>query len=67
MDRLLRRDEVQRIAGIRTTALYAAMNQGRFPRSVVVGPRCVRWRESEVRAWLESLPETTGDGIRRSS
>jgi prophage regulatory protein len=38
--------------GLSRSTLYEQMAQGRFPRSVQLGPRAVGWLESEVNAWL---------------
>ena len=57
-DRLIRRQEVQALVGIGHTALYRWMHEGRFPRPVKVGSRAVRWRLSDVQAWIDGL-ETT--------
>jgi prophage regulatory protein len=42
------------------STIYARMDVGgkyydpQFPRSISIGPRTVRWIESDVRAWLLS-------------
>ena len=55
-DRLLRRREVERITGLSRSSVYRLMQDGEFPRPVRVGPAAVRWRESDITAWLESRP-----------
>ncbi|MYH37351.1 MAG: AlpA family phage regulatory protein [Rhodospirillaceae bacterium] len=55
---LLRRREVEIITGLRKSALYRAMKDGRFPRPCTVGPKCVRWRRADVENWVASLPAT---------
>ena len=63
-DRLLRRDEVLRLCGCSVSALYRWMDHERFPRPVKIGtgPRAaVRWRSSDVRAWLDALPVSDPD------
>ena len=37
------------------------MPDGEFPRPVKVGPAAVRWRESDITAWVESRPVADGD------
>ena len=59
--RLLRRREVEKITGIGRSTIYRFMQEGDFPRPVKVGPSAVRWRESEVNAWVESRPVAVGD------
>ena len=60
-DRLLRRREVERITGMSRSSIYRLMQSGGFPRPVRVGPSAVRWKESDITAWVESRPEATGD------
>ena len=36
------------------------MRDGSFPEPLKVGVRAVRWRESEIEAWLETRPRATG-------
>ena len=55
-ERLLRRREVSKVTGIGRSSIYRLMQHGDFPRPVRVGPAAVRWRESEVNAWVESRP-----------
>ena len=57
-DRLLRRKEVEERIGFKHSAIYRWINAGSFPRPVQVGGRAVRWRESDIDAWLETLPTT---------
>jgi prophage regulatory protein len=61
LDRLLRREEVQKRCGLARTTIYRKMREGTFPTPLQVGTRAVRWPESETTAWLESRPRATGD------
>ena len=61
VDRLLRRREVEEITGVSRSAIYRLMHNGEFPRPVRVGTAAVRWRASDIAAWLESRPLSTGD------
>ena len=61
MDRLLRRRQVEEVTGLTRSSIYRLMQTGQFPRPVRVGPAAVRWRASDITAWLESRPVTTGD------
>ncbi|WP_225198080.1 AlpA family phage regulatory protein [Gluconobacter oxydans] len=36
--------------------LYRKIKAGRFPAPIQLSVRCVRWRESDVARWLNSLP-----------
>ncbi len=60
-DRLLRRREVEKIAGMSRSTIYRLMQEGEFPRPVKVGSAAVRWRASDITLWLESRPVATGD------
>lgn len=60
-DRLLRRPEVERRTGLSRTSLYRLMRDGVFPEPIRVGPRAVRWPESEIAAWLAARPRATGE------
>ena len=60
-DRLLRLREVKEITGMSRSHIYRLMQKGDFPRPVRIGPTAVRWRESEVNAWVESRPKATGE------
>ena len=61
-DRLLRRREVEKITGIGRSSIYRLMKKGKFPRRVRIGSNAVRWRLSEIMAWLKSLP-VVGDEL----
>ena len=53
-DRLIRRVEVERLTGLRRSAIYWRIhNDADWPRPVRVGGAAVRWLESEVLAWIQ--------------
>lgn len=58
-DFLLRRKEVERIAGISRASIYRNIKAGKFPAPVSLGTGAVRWRQSDVIAWQQSLTTTT--------
>ena len=43
-------------SGLSKDSLYRLMARERFPRPVRIGLRAVRWRESDLQAWLDSRP-----------
>jgi prophage regulatory protein len=51
-DRLLRLPEVERLTGLRRSAIYEQMSRGIFPRSVKAGQRTAAWPESAVQTWI---------------
>ena len=59
-DRLLRLPEVQRLTGLRRSAIYEQMRRGIFPRSVKAGPRAAAWSEAAIQAWISD--RITGPG-----
>ena len=59
-DRLLRLPEVERLTGLRRSAIYEQMRRGIFPRSVKTGQRTAAWPESAVQSWIaERMNERT--------
>lgn len=57
-DFLLRRKEVEKIAGISRASIYRLIKAGKFPAPVNLGTGAVRWRQSDVIAWQSSLTKT---------
>ena len=66
-DRLLPRAEVERRVGLGRSAIYRMMRAGEFPAPLQIGPKTVRWRESEIAAWVDGLPRSHGDGVYRAA
>ena len=54
-DFLLRRKEVERIAGISRSTIYRLVKSGKFPRPVILSTGSVRWRKNSVDLWMQSL------------
>ena len=54
-DRLIRLPEVMARVGLRRTAIYQRMREGRFPGSRSLGPRCTVWLEAEIDAWIDKI------------
>jgi prophage regulatory protein len=54
-DRLLRRRDVEAIVGLSRSAIYAKIAERSFPEPVKIASHAVRWRESDVRQWMERL------------
>ena len=57
--RLLRLPEVMARVGLRRSAIYQRMSDGRFPRSRSLGPKCTVWVEAEIDAWIRGIAERT--------
>ena len=60
-DRLLNRAEVETKTGLGRSTIYRLMRQGEFPTPIKIGPRAVRWPQSELDDWLASRPRATGE------
>ncbi len=53
--RLLRLPEVMARVGMKRSAIYQRMSEGRFPKSRSLGPKCAVWIEAEIDAWVNSI------------
>lgn len=53
---LMRRPEVEKAVDLSSASIYRLMAAGEFPRPIRTGKRAVRWRASDVLAWLEARP-----------
>ncbi len=53
--RFLRLPEVIARVGLRRSAIYQRMSEGRFPRSRSLGPKCVVWVEAEIDNWMREI------------
>jgi prophage regulatory protein len=56
--RLLRLAEVSTMVGLRRSAIYKHISEGRFPAPVKVGDRSVRWKLADVLAWRAHISES---------
>lgn len=55
--RLLRLPEVIARVGLKRSAIYQRMSEGRFPRSRSLGPKCAVWVEAEIDDWIHNVVE----------
>lgn len=53
--RLIRLPEVMVRVGLKRSAIYQRMSEGRFPKSRSLGPKCAVWVEAEIDAWIRSV------------
>lgn len=53
--RLLRLPEVMARVGLKRSAIYQRMSEGRFPRSRSLGPKCAVWVEAEIDEWIRRI------------
>ena len=57
----LTRPEVERRTGLSRSTLYRKMRERTFPVPLKVSARAVRWRESDIRAYVDSRPRSYGE------
>jgi prophage regulatory protein len=55
-DRLMALPEVVTTVGICASTIYSRIAAGTFPQARRLSAGCVRWRESEIAAWIDALP-----------
>ena len=53
--------QVQARVGLSHSEIYRRVRAGTFPKPLKLGPRCVRWRSSEIDSWIDALPRAKGD------
>ncbi|MGV6396773.1 AlpA family transcriptional regulator [Pseudomonas caspiana] len=51
--RILRLPEVELRTGFKRAHIYSLMTQGRFPKSVQLGPRAVGWDSLAIDTWID--------------
>ena len=56
--RLIRLPEVISRVGLKRSAIYQRMSEGRFPKSRSLGPKCTVWVEREIEEWIERVAST---------
>lgn len=59
--RLLRLPEVMDRVGLRRSAIYQRMNEGRFPKCRSLSPKCSVWVEAEINSWIQTVVEQSID------
>jgi prophage regulatory protein len=55
-ERLIAESECREITGFSRAQRWRMEREGKFPRRLRLGPRTVRWRLSEILAWIADLP-----------
>lgn len=61
MERYYRRSALENMLGLSRSTIYRMMNNGDFPRPVVLGRRAVGWRAADVETWIKQREEATND------
>ena len=61
VDYLIPRKTVEKLSGLSRATIYRLIKSGKFPRPLSIGTGSVRWRQSDVIAWQQSLsPSPSG-------
>ena len=55
---LLRIRDVVKLTALSSSTITRMRNAGQFPQPVKIGSRAVRWRLSDIKAWIESKTST---------
>lgn len=53
-NKLLRRNEVEKVTGLKRSSIYSKIKEGDFPKPIKLGMRAVAWLEADVMQWIES-------------
>ena len=61
MERYFRRSTLVDMLGLSRSTIYRMMNNGEFPRPVVLGRRAVGWRAADVETWIKQREEAAND------
>jgi prophage regulatory protein len=61
LERILRRDEVETVTGLKRSTIYDAMKSGSFPAPLKLTARAVGWPESTILEWIASRKTTRKD------
>lgn len=51
-ERLIRLPEVEHRVGLKKSAIYQWIKEGRFPAPRKLGPTCSVWTESSINDWI---------------
>ncbi len=55
---LLPIQDVSKRIGLGKSKIYEMVGEETFPRPVRLSPKAVRWKQSEIDAWIAALPTT---------
>ncbi|NTI22269.1 AlpA family phage regulatory protein [Rhizobium rhizogenes] len=64
MQNILRRADVEKVTGLRKTAIYKRVAEGSFPKPIKLTEKAVGWLESEVEAWQTARIASREQGAR---
>jgi prophage regulatory protein len=64
---ILRKEEVLRRTGLKTTRLYELIKKGEFVAQVSLGARAVGWYADQVQDWIDKRPTVEGRAERNGN
>lgn len=57
---ILRLPDVEKATGLKKSAIYQEMAEGRFPRPMQLTAQAVGWPENDIAAWQQARERATG-------
>ena len=64
---ILRRPQVEARTGLSRSTIYSRIQDGTFPRPILLGSRAVGWLEHEIDEWLDRRIKASRQSGSRSS
>lgn len=61
-DKLLFPSEVEAMTRLSQPTIYRLRRKGKFPAPVMLGEKRIAYRQSEIEAWIQSLPPSFSQG-----
>lgn len=58
-DRFIRRRELIQITSLPSSTLTDMIRTGHFPKPYKLSARSSAWKESEIKQWMDSCPQTS--------
>jgi|MTBAKSStandDraft_2_1061841.scaffolds.fasta_scaffold21242_4 prophage regulatory protein len=55
--KLLRLKQVEKVCGLKRSAIYMRIKTRSFPAPVRLGPKAVAWRSDDIQQWIDSCPK----------
>jgi len=61
MSKLIRLVDVQEMTGLKKSAIYKKIKDGKFPTGVQLGAKHVAWKFEEIETWIDDRPRVVYD------
>ncbi len=62
MERFMRLPEVEQATGLKKSAIWKWIQEGRFPKSIRLGAKTVVWKQSAIQKWIASFDDPNDAG-----